>query len=328
MIQTVNWGDESTFSFCFEGIEKGSVVAVSTYMVSAHGNHEDQKEFFLTGYNEMLRRVEPEKIICYHEPFPEMRGDIVFVDYELSSWRHMNDDESTPSKYAKYICGASPVPEGCNLLIKAGVIWPEENYIKGTGRSGGGRWRPHPDKPNDGRLLGKPGEIKVTTLPNGNRYLTKIGPDGRAVLERHFTDHGNPGAHSIPHDHIIDWGSRGPVFGDQINYFDGIVPEFKSYRGLEEAMGREIIIPPDTNMDFESISEFKWSMKCGGEVEFAWGGKDYSVTRFEGKIYLTEAYKEDTMKIYTDVDEALEYMIDGERLRDIITRVRVTNRTM
>lgn len=32
VIPTVNWGDDSTFDFCFEGIEKGSVVAVSTYM--------------------------------------------------------------------------------------------------------------------------------------------------------------------------------------------------------------------------------------------------------------------------------------------------------
>ena len=34
VVPTVNWGDESTFDFCFEGIEKGSVVAVSTYMAS------------------------------------------------------------------------------------------------------------------------------------------------------------------------------------------------------------------------------------------------------------------------------------------------------
>ena len=54
-------------------------------MVSEHDNRQAQKEFFLKGYNEMLHRIEPEKIICYNEPFPEMRGDIVFVDYELSS---------------------------------------------------------------------------------------------------------------------------------------------------------------------------------------------------------------------------------------------------
>lgn len=31
VIPTVSWGDESTFDFCFDGIEKGSIVAVSTY---------------------------------------------------------------------------------------------------------------------------------------------------------------------------------------------------------------------------------------------------------------------------------------------------------
>ena len=66
------------------------MVAVSTYMASEHGNRCDQKEWFMTGYNEMLRRIEPEKIICYNTPFPEMRGDIVYIDYERSSWKYMS----------------------------------------------------------------------------------------------------------------------------------------------------------------------------------------------------------------------------------------------
>ena len=41
-------------------------------------------KWFMAGYNEMLRRIEPEKIICYNTPFPEMQGDIVYVDYERS----------------------------------------------------------------------------------------------------------------------------------------------------------------------------------------------------------------------------------------------------
>ena len=36
----------------------------------------------MAGYNEILRRIEPEKIICYNTPFPEMQGNIVYVDYE------------------------------------------------------------------------------------------------------------------------------------------------------------------------------------------------------------------------------------------------------
>ena len=47
VIPTVNWGLENTFDFCFNGIEKGSTVAVSTYMASAHGNRADQKDFFI-----------------------------------------------------------------------------------------------------------------------------------------------------------------------------------------------------------------------------------------------------------------------------------------
>ena len=90
VIPTVNWGDESTFDFCFEGIEKGSVVAVSTYMASEHDNRCDQKEWFMAGYNEMLRRIEPEKIVCYNTPFAEMQGNIIYVDYERSSWQYMN----------------------------------------------------------------------------------------------------------------------------------------------------------------------------------------------------------------------------------------------
>lgn len=39
----------------------------------------------MKGYNRMLSVIEPEKIICYSEPFSEMKGDIINVDHELSS---------------------------------------------------------------------------------------------------------------------------------------------------------------------------------------------------------------------------------------------------
>jgi len=44
VIPAVNWGDEPTFELYFKWIEKGGVVAVSTYMVSAHDNQQNQKE--------------------------------------------------------------------------------------------------------------------------------------------------------------------------------------------------------------------------------------------------------------------------------------------
>ena len=42
--------------------------------------------------------IEPERIICYNTPFPEMQGNIVYVYYDRSSWRYMNYKRSLPKK--------------------------------------------------------------------------------------------------------------------------------------------------------------------------------------------------------------------------------------
>ena len=220
VIPTVNWGDESTFDFCFEGIEKGSVVAVSTYMASEHDNRCDQKEWFMAGYNEMLRHIEPEKIICYNTPFPEMQGNLIYVDYERSSWRYLNYERSFPKEEldAFKMDGA---PIGNRDTIEPYLIG------KGGGSAYGGAWKP--SKPDDGRFIGEPGSINHTTDRNGNLRETKIGADGRAVKERHYSDHGSPKQHSIPHDHTISWEGNRPNWGKAENYWDGDIPDFKSY---------------------------------------------------------------------------------------------------
>ena len=202
VIPTVNWGDASTFDFCFDGIETGSVVAVSTYMASAHGNRQDQKEWFMAGYNEMLRRIQPEKITCYHTPFPEMQGNIVFVDYDRSSWRYMNQEQSFQKEdLESFQIGGAP-KNFCDRIepyLVGGGLW------KGGGSAYGGMWRPSPNKPEDQRFLGTPGEIKTTFTKKEEMIQTKIGEDGRAVMERHYTVHSPNGIHSNPHDHKIHW---------------------------------------------------------------------------------------------------------------------------
>lgn len=129
VIPSVSWGDEDTFDYCFEGIAKNSVVSVSTYMVSAHGRTPAQKEFFLKGYNELLRRVEPEYVLCYNTPFPEMEGNIVTVDYELSSWKHMHED-------AKKSFGIFS-NQSCGDILKIKLF--DIVYAKGMGSSRAGR---------------------------------------------------------------------------------------------------------------------------------------------------------------------------------------------
>ena len=191
VIPTVNWGEEDFFEFCFEGIPKGSVVAVSTYMISEHENRSDQKDFFLKGYREMLRRIEPEVILCYHQPFPEMEGNIITVSYESSSWQSLREDKTFTEKTANAI-----------IVKKRGFVQSLREE-KGSGSAHRGKWKP--SKPDDEHFIGRPGEIKYFVDRNGNQRATKIGKDGMAVRERHYSNHGNSSKHSNPHDHNITW---------------------------------------------------------------------------------------------------------------------------
>lgn len=336
VIPTVNWGDENTFEFCFDGIPKGSIVAVSTYMVREHNNYADQKDFFMKGYEEMLRRIEPSKIICYSEPFPEMQGDIIYVDYELSGWKYLNKESLD-----------LPLHNKKGIIVNKTMLQPE-NFnkmysLKGSGSAYGGKWKPK--KTEDERFLGKPGEIKETFDKNGERRLTKIGDDGRATRERHFSFHNRPDKHTNPHDHMINWDpNRGnPLPQRPINYPD-VVPEFKYYREVNTQMKVNKNIVKNEEDQFKTISEFKWCVDCGGEVEFQWKGKSYSITHPDGRINIGEGYYIKDGKNYNvlsnepcidiegmwgdTADDILEYIVGGDRLRDVITQVEVVVRTI
>lgn len=78
VVPTVGWGLARSFEFCFDGIQKNSIVAVG--MIGCKRNKID----FLKGYNQMLSKIEPEAVICFGTPFDEMNGNIIAVDY-LSS---------------------------------------------------------------------------------------------------------------------------------------------------------------------------------------------------------------------------------------------------
>jgi len=266
-------GGESTFDFCFEGIEKGSVVAVSTYMAymaSEHGNKSDQKEWSMAGYNEMLRRIEPEKFICYNTPFPEMQGDVVYVDHERSPWKFLNYErfDRHEDLDSFKIGGQTTDPHD----IMASFI--DVPTVKGGDSAYGGKWKPA--KPGDGRFLGKPGEIKQTHSSGkrgGYDRETKIGDDGRATIERHHTDHDQPSVHSDPHDHISDWSEVLPKPGPPISNPDG-APEFKRFVGVLR-MSYDVGVNSLEDKRFKTISDFKWCMKHGREVQFDWKGVSY-----------------------------------------------------
>lgn len=78
VIPTISWSNSRSFEFCFDGVEQGSIVAVG--MIGC----KKARARFMCGYNEMLQRLRPEKIIVFGTPFPEMSGDIIPVDYRAS----------------------------------------------------------------------------------------------------------------------------------------------------------------------------------------------------------------------------------------------------
>lgn len=75
VIPTITWSTPSSYEYCFDGVEKQSIVAIG--MIGCKKN----KFGFMNGYNEMLRRIKPKAIICFGKPFEEMEGNIIAVDY-------------------------------------------------------------------------------------------------------------------------------------------------------------------------------------------------------------------------------------------------------
>ena len=314
------------------------MVAVSTLMACARENRADQKDFFLKGYREMLRRLEPEKIICYNEPFPEMEGDIVYVDYELSSWKHDGDDIGKAR--------AAQPQEGIRIIKRTGFVMSDDAFLqKGSGSAFGGEWKPSPNKPEDNRLIGEPGDIINSIARNGYESDTVIGENGYAVAERHYSDHHTPNVHSPIHDHIVGWERGFPDFGKPINYFNMDVPYlgyvfdlFKARDGStieiiakEASPMRKIRLEaqntPEENR-FKTISDFKWSIACGREVGFEHGEKTYGIIRSgdgldDGPYILYESYSEASEQSFDTVDALLDCELDGTRLQDIIRQVKV-----
>ena len=79
---------------------------------------------------------------------------------------------------------------------------------------------------------------------------------------------------------------------------------------------------------FVSIDDFKDCMNRGGEVEFEWKDKDYSITHIEDYVSIAECNKQETESLYPMIEELLDHEIDGEPLRKIVTKLKVWFRTI
>ncbi len=91
---------------------------------------------------------------------------------------------------------------------------------------------------------------------------------------------------------------------------------------------------------FKTISDFKWCVNCGGEVQFEWKDLVYGIFPKQQKtpdapiqMLITQVLidPEDmaaSEKWCDTADDVLEYMVSGDRLRDVITQVIVWDRTI
>ena len=220
------------------------------------------------------------------------------------------------------------------------------------GSAYGGEWQPK--KEDDKRFIGEPGEIKATTANNSNGISydrqTHIDKNGKADFERHFSNLGKPWAHSNPHDHKIDWSKGSPDLSKPINYFNEDVPVLKYQKAKERNMLNNTLYS-NSDYKFNSISDFKWAMSCGTEIQFNWKGKAYCVFsklqkddnspiqmniceacyERNGKYYNISSHTEYDIssEFWTDtIDEVLNFEIDGEKIKDIITLVDISDRTI
>lgn len=72
VIPTICWSDESSFDWCFEGVPRHSLISVST--IGGFGNHENNKDAWLAGYERCLEVLEPSHILLFGKYYPEIRS--------------------------------------------------------------------------------------------------------------------------------------------------------------------------------------------------------------------------------------------------------------
>jgi hypothetical protein len=86
VIPTISWGAEDTFEFAFDGVETGSVVAVST--VGTNRNH----DAFMLGFARMCQRIEPRAVVVYGTKHQGMEDLANLIELPYAHGSNTKDD--------------------------------------------------------------------------------------------------------------------------------------------------------------------------------------------------------------------------------------------
>jgi len=95
-IPTIGWSDEASYDFCFRGVEHRSAVIIST--VGTQGSDEETKRLFLSGYEEMVRRIRPELVFVHGERVPDDILDLTPVK-RLPAYQAQMRNKIAPKSY-------------------------------------------------------------------------------------------------------------------------------------------------------------------------------------------------------------------------------------
>ena len=77
VIPNIQWGYKDSYSWCFDGDPEGGIVAVSN--VGMRKNKE-LRQRFNEGYNEMLIRLQPKKVLIFGHSFDDYKGNVEYIE--------------------------------------------------------------------------------------------------------------------------------------------------------------------------------------------------------------------------------------------------------
>lgn len=92
VIPTVSWCEKPTFKYCFKGIEKGGVVAISTIGVK---EDDDAFKIWKDGTREMIKHIEPQTILVYGGKVDFDYKDINVVYFENEVTKRWGNYDNT-----------------------------------------------------------------------------------------------------------------------------------------------------------------------------------------------------------------------------------------
>lgn len=96
VIPNIQWSDEASFEYCFDGIEEGGVVAIST---SGCCKSKEVRHGFMQGYRRMLEVIKPTAVLCVGTLFDELLTDkrIIKIDNFMEQRRKLWVEEEVVS---------------------------------------------------------------------------------------------------------------------------------------------------------------------------------------------------------------------------------------